>query len=148
MEPQRVQRPLPVIFIALFQFSKAAFLLIVAAFLWLSPESLPHSGAFSQVLFIAAHGKDLSGVLVPLFACYVAYVGWGLLRLRPSIRRTLAVSSAITIAVSLNRLGVFGESSVTNDFQREALYMLILLDLAVYIYLVFHPEIARSFKGT
>ncbi len=130
----------------MFQFVKAAFLLTVAALLWLSPESLPHSAAFTQVFFIAAHGKDLPGVLVPIFGCYVAYVGVGLWKLRPSIRRTLAVSSAITIAVSLNRLGVFGETGVTDSFQRQALYVLILLDLAVYIYLVYHPDIVRSFK--
>jgi hypothetical protein len=147
MGSRRNQRPLQVIPIAMFQFGKAAFLLIVAALLWLSPDSLPHSAAFSQVLFIAAHGKNLPGVLVPIFGCYVAYVGFGLLQLRPSIRRTLAISSAITIAVSLNRLGVFGEVSVTNTFQRQALYVLILLDLAVYIYLVYHPEIVRSFKN-
>jgi hypothetical protein len=146
MAPPRIERPLQIIPIALFQFAKAAFLLVVATLLWLAPASLPNSAAFTQVLFIAAHGKDLPGVLVPIFGCYVAYVGFGLLQLKPSIRRNLAISSAITIAVSLNRLGVFGDASVTNRFQREALYILILLDLAVYIYLAFHPEIVRSFK--
>ncbi len=146
MGRHRVYRPFQVILIAMFQFAKAAFLLIVTALLLLSPGSLPHSAAFAQLLFIAAHGKDLSGILVPIFGCYVAYVGFGLLQLNPYIRRTLAVSSAITIAVSLDRLGLFGEATVTNSFQREALYVLILLDLAVYIYLVYHPEIVRSFK--
>jgi hypothetical protein len=146
MDRQPVERPFQVTLIAIFQFAKAAFLLVVAALLWLSPESLPHSEAFTQVLFIAAHGKDLPGVLVPIFGGYVAYVGLRLLQLKPSVRRTLAVSSAITVAVSLNRLGVFGDASVTNSFQQQTLYVLILLDLAVYIYLVFHPEIVRSFS--
>jgi hypothetical protein len=131
--------------IAGFQFMKAAFLIIVAGFLWLAPDALPNSAAFSQLLVIAAHGKDLSGYLVPVFACYVIYVGVGLLKLRPSIRKNLALSSAITICVSLQRLGVFGDTDMTNQFDRQTLYILILLDLAIYIYLAFHPEIIRCF---
>ena len=146
MGPQRVDRPFAVILIASFQFAKAAFLLTVAAFLWLAPDALPHSHAFTEMLFIAAHGRDLSGVLVPIFGVYVVYIGVCLLRLRPRTRRNVAISSAITVAVSLQRLGLFGESTMTSHFDREALYILILLDLAVYIYLAFHPEIARSFK--
>jgi hypothetical protein len=144
---QRVERPFAVILIASFQFAKAAFLLTVAALLWLAPDALPNSQTFTDLLFIAAHGKDLPGFLVPVFGLYVAYIGISLLRLRPAARRNLAVSSAITIAVSLQRLGFFGESSMTSHFDRQALYILILLDFAVYVYLAFHPEIARSFKS-
>ncbi len=146
MEQQWVDRPLPVIFIACFQFLKAGFLLTVAGFLWLAPDQLPNSAAFSKMLFIAAHGKDLSGVLVPIIGCYVAYVGVGIFRMRPSVRRTLAISSVITICLSLRRLGLFGESTVTSRTDRQTLYILILLDLVIYIYLAFHPELVRCFK--
>ncbi len=146
MGPRSVERPFAVILIATFQFVKAAFLLTVAAFLWLDPDALPHSQGFTEMLFIAAHGKDLSGFLVPAFGVYVAYIGVSLLRLRPRTRRNLAVSSAITVAVSLQRLGLFGESSMTSEFNRQTLYILILLDFTVYVYLAFHPEIARTFK--
>ena len=144
--PKKVDRPTQVILIAAFQFAKAAFLLVVSAFLWLAPDSLPNSAALSTMLFIAAHGKDLPGVVVPLFALYVGYVGFGLLQLRPQIRRSLAISSAITIAVSLQRLGLFGESNMSSRVDKEALYILILFDLAIYIYLTFHPAILQSFK--
>ena len=114
--------------------------------LWLAPNSLPNSIAFSQMLFIAGHGRDLSGILVPVFGVYVAYVGVGIYTMRPSVRRTLALSSAITIALSLQRLGLFGETTMWDPLDRETLYILILLDFAIYIYLVFHPEIIRTFE--
>ena len=145
MRTRQVDRPLQVVLIASFQFLKAAFLIGVAALLWLAPNSLPNSIAFSQMLFIAAHGRDLSGVLVPIFGLYVAYVGCGIYMMRPSIRRTLAFSSAITVALSLQRLGIFGETTMTDPLDRQTLYILVLLDLAIYIYLVFHPEIIRTF---
>jgi hypothetical protein len=146
MRPKHRDRPTAVILIALFQFAKGAFLLIVAAFLWLTPEALPNSAAFSRMLFIAAHGKDLSGILVPIFGCYLVYIGFGLLWLRPSTRTNLAISSAITIALSLQRLGLFGESDMTDLLDRQTLYILILLDFAIYIYLVYHPAITSSFN--
>jgi hypothetical protein len=143
---RRIDRPTPVILIACFQFLKAGFLLTVAGYLLLAPDLLPHSIAFTKMLFIAAHGRDASGVLIPVLGCYVAYVGVGIFNMRPSIRRTLAISSAITICLSLRRLGVFGEATVTSPFDRQAVYILILLDLAIYIYLAFHPELVRCFK--
>jgi hypothetical protein len=146
MRPQRVDRPFAVFLIAGFQFLKAGFLLAVAVYLWLGPEGLPHTEAFSELFFIAAHGKNLPGVLVPVFGCYVAYTGFCLLRLKRSTRRALALSSAITICVSLDKLGLFTGDGVTSPVHQETLYILILLDLAVYIYLAFHPEIARSFN--
>jgi len=147
MPAQSVDRPFQVVLIASFQFLKAAFLIGVAALLWLAPNSFPNSVALTQMLFIAAHGRNLSGFLVPVFGAYVAYVGWGIYTMRPSVRRTLACSSAITIALSLQRLGFFGETTMHDPLDRQTLYILILLDLAIYIYLVFHPEIIRSFTG-
>jgi len=147
MRPHRVDRPVPVVLIATFQFLKAAFLLAVAGFLWLAPASLPNSAGFSQLLFIAAHGKELSGYFVPVFGCYLIYIGIGLLRLRPGVRINLAISSVITIAVSLQRLGLFGETGATTNLDHQTLYILILLDLVIYIYLVFHPEIVECFKS-
>jgi len=146
MGSPRVDRPIPVIAIASFQFAKAAFLLTVAAFLWLAPDSLPYTELFSQLLFIAARGRDISGVVVPLLGLYLIYVGIQLLRLRPTTRRNLAISSAITIVLSLQRLGVFGDTDMTSNFDHEALYIVILCDLTIYIYLAFHPEILRTFK--
>jgi hypothetical protein len=144
---RRIDRPTPVILIACFQFLKAGFLLTVAGYLWLAPDLLPHSIAFTKMLFIAAHGRDASGVLIPVLGCYVAYVGVGIFNMRPTIRRTLAISSAITICLSARRLGVFGgERTITSQLDRQAVYILILLDLAIYVYLAFHPELVRCFK--
>jgi hypothetical protein len=142
----RVRPPFQVVLIAVFQFLKAGFLLFVAGYLLVAPESLPHSAEFSQVLTIAAHGKDLTGILVPAFGFYLIYIGVALLLLRKRTRRNLAISSVITICVSLDRLGIFGDTSLTSQFDRETLYILILTDLAVYIYLAFHPEINRTFN--
>ena len=77
---------------------------------------------------------------------YLIYVGIQLLRLRPSTRRNLAISSAITIVLSLQRLGVFGETDMRSNVDHEALYIVILCDATIYIYLAFHPEILRTFK--
>ena len=144
--PQRFERPIPVVIIAMFQFAKAAFLIVVAAFLWLDPDALPHSDAFSQLFFIAAHGRNLPGLFVPIFGLYFAYIGVGLMRLRKSVRLNLAISSVITICVSIQRLGLLGETNMTSQFDHQTLYILILLDLTVYFYLAFHPEITRCFN--
>ena len=145
MGPHKTERPLPIILIAAFEFAKGAFLLIVAAFLWLAPDALPHSEGFTQMLFIAAHGRDISGVLIPVFGLYVVWVGAGLLLLRRGTRRNLAISSAFTVAFALQRLGLFGETDMTSKFDRQTLYILILIDLTVYIYLAFHPAIVSTF---
>jgi hypothetical protein len=143
-----LHRPFQIGLIAGFQFLKGGFLLLVAGFLWLAPDRLPDSEAFSHMLLIAAHGKSLSGVVVPLFGLWVCWVGFGIWRMRPRVRRNLAISSALTISLSLQRLGLFGESSMSSQADRESLYILILLDLAVYIYLAFHPAITHSFEQT
>ena len=146
MPRRHVRPPVQVVLIAIFQFMKGGFLLGVAAYLWFAPDALPHTEAFTQMLFIAAHGRDLSGVLVPVFGVYVIYIGIGLMRLWKSVRRNLALSSAITICVSLQRLGVFGESNMTSNMDRQTLYIIIFIDFVIYIYLAFHPEITRSFR--
>jgi hypothetical protein len=146
MRPQKVERPFQVVLIAMLQFAKGGFLLVAAAFLKFSPNSLPHPEAFSQMLYIAARGKELNGILVPAFGLYLIYIGIQLLRLRRATRRNLAISSALTIALSLQRLGIFGESNMTSHFDRQTLYIIILLDLTVYIYLTFHPEITKAFN--
>lgn len=145
MRPQKVDRPLPLIVIGCFQFLKAGFLIGVATLLWIAPDALPHSETFSELLYIAAHGKDVSGILVPVLGCYMIYVGYGLFTLRPSTRANLAISSALTAALSLKKLGLFGDENMTSSVNRETLYILILLDLTIYIYMVYHPEIVSSF---
>jgi hypothetical protein len=147
MPQPRVHPPFQIVLIAAFQFIKAGFLLCAAGILLFSPESLGQSDTFSQLLLIAAHGKTLSGYLVPAFGFYLLYIGFSLLRMRKKTQRNLAISSVITICGSLQRLGVFGESTLTSQFDRQTLYILILLDLAVYIYLAFHPEITGSFDS-
>jgi len=141
-----LHRPFQIVLVSGFQFLKGGFLLLVAGFLWLAPDQLPNSEAFSQMLLIAAHGKTLPAILVPAFGLWVCWVGFGLWRMRRRVRRNLAISSVLTIALSLQRLGLFGESSMTSEADRQSLYILILLDLAVYIYLAFHPAITRSFE--
>lgn len=132
--------------IACFQSAKGAFLLIVAAFLWIAPNALPHSQTFTELLYLAAHGKDLTGYFVPIFGSYLVYVGYGLFTFRPSVRTNLSISSAATIALSLQRLGLFGHTATLNYTDRETLYILILFDFAIYVYMVFHPEIVSSFE--
>ena len=144
--PQPLHRPFQIVLISGFQFLKGGFLLLVSVLFWLAPNQLPDSAAFSQLLLIAAHGKSLTGIVVPLFGLWVCWVGYGIWRMRRRVRRNLAISSVLTICVSLQRLGVFGESSMSSRADRESLYILILLDLAVYIYLAFHPEITRCFN--
>src|SRR5580658_4432203 len=116
MPSARVRVPFQVILIASIQFAKAAFLLIVSGFLLFAPDLLPQSGMFNQMLVVAAHGKNVSGVLVPIFGFYLIYVGVQLLRLRRATRRSLAISSVITICASLQRLGLFGETGMTSYF--------------------------------
>ena len=146
MPSRQFDRPLALLLIAVFQSAKGCFLLFVAAFLWFAPDALPNSQTFTEFLYIAAHGKELTGYLVPVFGAYLVYVGYGLFTRRPSVRTNLSLSCAITIALSLQRLGLFGETATTNYVDRETLYIFILFDAAIYIYMAFHPEIASSFQ--
>ena len=142
-----VEKPFALYLIAAFQSLKGCFLLLVAALLWIAPDALPNSQTFTEFLYIAAHGKDLTGYLVPVFGAYLVYVGYGLFTLRRSVRTNLSLSCAVTIGVSMQRLGVFGYAGSISYLDRETLYILILFDSAIFIYMVFHPEIAGSFKS-
>jgi hypothetical protein len=147
MPQTRAHAPFQIVLIAAFQFIKAGFLLCAAALILLDPNAVRDSDTFSQLLVIATRGKNLSGILLPALGFYLIYIGFGLLRMRKKTQRNLAISSVITICGSLQRLGVFGEASLISWFDRETLYILILLDLAVYIYLAFHPDITGSFDN-
>ena len=143
-----VEKPFALYLIAAFQSLKGGFLLLVAALLWIAPDALPNSQTFTELLYVAAHGKDLTGYLVPIFGAYLVYVGYGLFTLRPSVRTNLIISCAVTIGVSMQRLGLFGYSGYLSNLDRETLYILILFDSAIFIYMVFHREIASSFRNS
>jgi hypothetical protein len=111
---------LSVTLIALLQFSKAAFLVIIAMFLWRSPATLHGSNDVGPLVYIAADGFCLPMLalwpailiatvfdahpdaysfvlLVPALAIYPAVVGWGLWHVRKWAHKTLIATSMLAL---------------------------------------------------
>jgi hypothetical protein len=80
------KRPLGVTLVALLQFCKAGFLIIIAAIGWWRHGALPELPALCfQFIYFASGGKFYERAEVipcPLFALLLSVFGWGLWRLR------------------------------------------------------------------
>ena len=120
MEAGRPERPLTVTLIALLQFSKAVFLVIVAMFLWRYPATLHGSNSVGPLVYVAADGFCLPMLalwpailiatvfdahpdaysfvlLVPALAIYPAVIGWGLWHLKAWAHKTLIATSILAL---------------------------------------------------
>ena len=142
-------RPLPVTIVAMVQFAKAAFLLTVGMMPFLGDESgLASIPDFRDLLFLASHGKDPKGLPIVLFGVYAAVVGWGLWRLKRWARNSLVFSSGLMLLFWLAHHD-FGTSLLImpgiSGVEQQTVYVLLLLDGAIFAYLKFHDETAKSF---
>lgn len=153
---QQQTRPGPITLIALFQFSKAAFLFVVVVLVWLSPEMQWGSRTFWGSVYIASHGGGLPSFLTPIVAVYAAIIGVGLWRLQRWARNLLMVTSGLSAArwlryFSLNwAIGGTGlgkhVNSLNSEFERQTVYVLVLIDIFVFLCLVYFPGVAEAFR--
>jgi len=153
----KVKRPQGVTFVALFQFSKAAFLLLLTATISVHPEALSDANsivrllisiATSHVVHTTAH---LHGDLVAFrFAVYAVpglIFGCGLWFMKKWARTILVWSSGIWVVrwvlAAFVRDWAFGDNEVLPDKQ---LWAFMVIDLAIFSYLV-HDDVKRAFDG-
>lgn len=145
-----MRRPVQVTVISLFQFGKAAILLLIPALALLYPRAIRDTPFLGQLIFVATRGRNLPGMLMPLIGLYVGWIGYGLWHLKDGARRNVLLGSLVTIVVSLIRLGVFdvllGTGLLHSIAGQQTVMIVTLFDSVIFIYLAFHPDITASFS--
>lgn len=134
-------RPSGITTLAYWQFSKAAYLLLVGAVgLLFSRPDLSTGGTAGLLVYIAAHGFQPPVILLPIVAIVPASFGWGLWRLRPWARNILLISSGIMsvrwIGALLLRGWVLGLTVFSTAAQRETVAILVVVDSMIFMYLI------------
>jgi hypothetical protein len=143
-----VERPFPVTVIAHFQFVKAAFLLGVAALLQFVPDAVHSMPLLPFFLYVAAHGRDTHGFLLPIAGLFVGFVGYGLWRLKPWARRSLIVSTAFMLILWGHRFftdRMEGVVTLKTPHEQQTVAMVLFLDAVVFLYMVAYDDIPRAF---
>jgi hypothetical protein len=143
-----LERPFPVTVIAHFQFAKAAFLLGVAALLQFVPDAIHSMPLLPFLLYVAAHGRDTHGFLLPIAGLFVGFVGYGLWSLKPWARRSLIVSTGLMLAVWGHRFFVDqmdGVVTLKTPHEQQTVAMVLFLDAVVFLYMVAYDDIPRAF---
>ena len=148
--PPPPQRPFPVTLMAFFQFAKAGFLIFIA---WLSLAG--HYGRLASIpnlqdlTFLASHGKDPKGMLLLFLGLYAGAIGLGLWRLRRWARNSLVFSCGLMMVLWLSHHD-FGTQILVmpaiTEVEQQTVYILLLVDFAIFMYLKFNSEIASCFK--
>jgi hypothetical protein len=147
--PPPPRRPLPLALIVLFQFLKAAFLLLVSAVFWTGHESrLARIPDLRDLLFLASHGKDPNGLVVLVLGLYAAAIGYGLWKFRRWARNSLVFTSLSMLVLWFAHYD-FGTALPTmpaiSQVAAQTVYILLLLDFFIFMYLKFHGDTARCF---
>jgi hypothetical protein len=149
-------RPWPVTLIAVFQFSKSAFLFVLVALVWRSAGMQWGSNTFWGMAYIASHGGGAASFLTPLLATYAGIVGIGLWRLQKWARNLLMVTSGVSAIRWLRYFAINWTisgtelsrhvQSLNSEFQRQTVYVLVFLDAFVFLCLAFFPGVADAFR--
>ena len=143
-----LERPFPVTVISHFQFAKAAFLLGVAGLLHFVPEAIRTMPLLPFFLYVAAHGRDTHGFLLPVAGVFVGFVGYGLWRLKPWARRSLIVSTGLMLIVWGHRFFVDwmdGVVTLRTPHEQQTVAMVLFLDAVVLLYMVAYDDIPLAF---
>jgi len=147
-----VQRPTAVTAIALYQFFKAWFLLVVTAVVLLAPD-MEWGATFREMVFVASHGGSRIGLFTPVIGIYAAVVGAGLWGLKKWARRVLIVSSGLTVArwiryLSINwavRGTLMSGRSLTPGYEQQSVFALLFVDALIFLYLALYDGVAEAF---
>lgn len=153
--PPRKTRPGLVTLIALFQFFRAVFLLLVAALIWIYPDMKFGSLTFWEIVYVASNGAGKPGFLTPVIALYAAVIGWGLWSLNKWARNLLMVTSGLSafrwIRYFAMDWAVSGTEvsrnlpSLKPGFEQQSVYLLVALDALIFCCLAFYPDVAEAF---
>jgi hypothetical protein len=137
----KVDRPFGVALIAALQFGRAGVLLAVTAAAFLFPDAGRGLRRFTlMVAYIAANGAQPPMVLLPLWAIFLAAIGWGLWRLKKWARWILLTSYGVLVVRWVTALlwddWAMGETTLHTAMARIAVWTVILSDAVIFLYLV------------
>lgn len=143
-----VDRPFPVTLIAWFQFAKAWFLLLVAFVSKYVPDAVRAVPTLPAFVYVAAHGRNTNGYLLPAIGIYMGIVGWGLWRLKRWARRSLVASTGLMMAIWAYRFAAdwaAGETTLKTPLEQQTVTVLLFLDAVIFFYLVIHDDVPLAF---
>jgi hypothetical protein len=148
-QPPPPRRPLPLSLIVLFQFLKASLLLLVCVLASTGHESrLASIPDLRDLIFLASHGKAPSGLVLLVLGLYAAAIGYGLWNFRRWARNSLVFTSLLMLVLWFAH-NDFGTALLTMPAFRlvetQTVYILLLLDFFIFMYLKFHSDTARCF---
>jgi hypothetical protein len=143
-KPPPPSRPTSVTLMALLQFAKGLTMISVAALPVLaSKTTLAELPDFRDLVFFASHGKDPKGLLLFVLGVYATYLGTGLWRLKRWARNSLMGTSGIMLVFYTVHfyLGVpILIMPAISQVQQQTVYILLLFDGAIFLYLRFHSD--------
>jgi hypothetical protein len=151
VKPPCLVRPLPLTLIILFQWLKAAFLVLVVSLSWTGHENrLANIPDLRDLIFLASHGKDPKDLVLFGLGLYAAAIGYGLWNFRRWARNSLVFTSLLMLVLWFAHHD-FGTALPTmpaiSMVETQTVYLLLLLDFFIFMYLKFHHDTARCFPA-
>ncbi len=143
----RMSRPVPVTLVALFQFFKAGFLSLIFWRAWQAHLSWMASGRSGGDPLAQKITADPSVLLLPLIVIVYVVFGLGLWKLQNWARKNLVLMILLCWlngGLSFNGF-LFGKSIWMNEWNRQTLAAVFVLDLLVFCCLVFYPAVKKAF---
>lgn len=145
--PARTSRPVPVTLVALFQLFKAGFLSVIFLRAWQAHLSWTASGQSGDDPLAQQITADPSVLLLPLMVIVYVVFGVGLWKLQNWARKNLVLMILLCWlngGLSFNGF-LFGKSIWMNEWNRQTLVAVFVLDLLVFCCLVYYPDIKKAF---
>jgi hypothetical protein len=151
--PPGQARPAVVTAIALYEFFRAALILLVLLSIQMDPTGYLTSRLDVQVLtyIVTRHNVSSYAIpfLMPLVAVFVLSIGLGLWFLRKWARNALMIASGTTVVLWLRHFLVvdwaLGETTLKTEAGRQSVYVIIMLDALIFGCLALYPDVAKAF---
>jgi len=148
-KPPPPRRPMPLSLIVLFQSLKATFLILVCVITWTGHENrLANIPELRDLIFLASHGKDPKDLVLLVLGLYAAAIGYGLWNFRRWARNSLVFTSLLMLVLWFAHYD-FGTALPTMPaislVETQTVYILLLLDFFIFMYLKFHHDTALCF---
>ena len=148
------ERPPAVTAIAVYEWSRAAILLLVLIYLLMAPDQrlAPTTRVKFLTYVVAGHNlppAPLVPIILPVLALYLVAIGAGLWMLKNWARNLLIVTSGLTVVLWIR---YFALSAILHygilqpHLQRDAVLILVLLDSLVFCQLTFSPGVREPFR--
>ena len=144
-ESVQIVRPWGITAVSALQFFRAAVLFLTGILLRIKPGAVSSSdGILYPLLSLALRGnpqvlnavlqgsKEMTGTIL-ILGCYLAVIGAGLWRMRPWARRSMIVTSALTVLLFMKSM-LSAETGLT--LQPHNLPIPLIVDAILFVYLM------------